>query len=111
MPRLQLICPKTRIVDSFLQFTALTSFVYDAVYQFAYALEKVLDENKDPYDGSEIISHLLGIEYDSEYNPPCLRLSTGKGLIKELARCRSDGAAGRKRYPGLLVQACNQTIY
>ncbi|KAJ8033679.1 Speract receptor [Holothuria leucospilota] len=46
-------------------FTALTSFVYDAVYQFAYALEKVLDENKDPYDGSEIISHLLGIEYDS----------------------------------------------
>ena len=43
------------------------SFLYDAVYQYAVALNKTLARNEEP-TGTNIISKLLNKEYNSKYS-------------------------------------------
>lgn len=44
------------------------AFLYDAVYQYATALNKTLANNEEP-NGGNIISKLLNKEYNSESKP------------------------------------------
>ena len=53
------------------------AFLYDAVYQYAVALNKTLARNEEP-TGTNIISKLLNKEYNSKYSAanPELRLQS-----------------------------------
>lgn len=44
------------------------AFLYDAVYQYAIALNKTIANNEEP-NGGNIISKLLNNEYNSESRP------------------------------------------
>ena len=44
------------------------AFLYDAVYQYAIALNKTLADSEEP-NGGNIISKLLNNEYNSELTP------------------------------------------
>lgn len=44
------------------------AFLYDAVYQYAIALNTTIANNEEP-NGGNIISKLLNIEYNSESKP------------------------------------------
>lgn len=74
------------------------AFLYDAVYQYAVALNKTLASNEQP-DGKTIISKLLNKEYNSKY-PRSVRIFCNFSLCSEnfhrpCVSCTLQSALGR----------------
>ena len=69
-----------------LQVPVYAAFLYDAVYQYAVALEKTLARNETP-DGLNIISKLLNKEYHSKcYATETQSYYSSKGFLRPLSK-------------------------
>ena len=69
-----------------LQVPVYAAFLYDAVYQYAVALEKTLARNETP-DGLNIISKLLNKEYNSKcYAAETRSYYSNKGFLRPLSK-------------------------
>ncbi|XP_033644726.1 speract receptor-like [Asterias rubens] len=47
------------------EFHTFSAFLYDATILFAKALEETLAAGEDPFDGEAIVSHAMGVQYQS----------------------------------------------